>query len=391
MEWVKLGDCFEFIRNGASIKQFGSEGLPITRIETISDRTVNKEKVGYANINYPEYSEYYLKYNDILMSHINSESHLGKVAIYKDKTGEDIIHGMNLLCLRSNKNFLADYLYYFFNSKIFKNQINKIMKKSVNQASFNITNLKNLKVLNISLSKQKNIVERFSKIETLIQTRQDQVQVLDDLVESTFMQFINNNEVRNILLDDIFDFIDGDRGKNYPKKNDLLDEGYCLFLNAKNVTLNGFKFENLEFISKERDELLRKGKIERGDIILTTRGTVGNIAYYSDDINFDNIRINSGMVILRKKTDINPTYFQQIIRSTHILKSAISGSAQPQLPIMNLKNIKVPLIDIEKQNHFAAFVEKIEKQKQILNDSLGQLTMLFDSLMQDSFDGSMSK
>lgn len=391
MEWVKLEDCFEFIRNGANIKQFGNDGLPITRIETISDRTVNKEKVGYANIKYPEYSDYYLKYNDILMSHINSETHLGKVAIYKDKTGEVIIHGMNLLCLRSNEKFLADYLYYFFNSIIFKNQLNKIMKKSVNQASFNITNLKNLKVPNKSLSKQKNIVSILSKIETLIQTRQDQVQALDDLVESTFMQFINNNEVRNILLDDIFDFIDGDRGKNYPKKNDLLDEGYCLFLNAKNVTLNGFKFENLEFISKERDELLRKGKIERGDIILTTRGTVGNIAYYSDDINFDNIRINSGMVILRKKTDINPTYFQQIIRSTHILKSAISGSAQPQLPIMNLKNIKVPLIDIEKQNHFAAFVEKIEKQKQILNNSLKELTDLFDSLMQDAFDGSMFK
>lgn len=391
MEWVKLGDCFEFIRNGANIKQFGNDGIPITRIETISDRTVNKNKVGYANIKYPEYREYYLRYNDILMSHINSENHLGKVAIYKDEADEIIIHGMNLLCLRSNENFLADYLYYFFNSIIFKNQINKIMKKSVNQASFNITNLKNLKVPNISLIKQKNIVERLGKVETLIQTRQDQIQALNDLVESTFVQFINKSEIKNTLLDHIFEFIDGDRGKNYPKKDDLLKEGYCLFLNAKNVTLSGFKFDDLEFISKERDELLRKGKLKRGDIILTTRGTVGNIAYYDDSVDFENVRINSGMVILRKKININPIYFQEIIRNTHVLESGMSGSAQPQLPIRNLKNIKVPIIDIEKQNLFAAFVEKIEGQKEILNRSLEELRDLFDSLMQDAFDGSMVK
>lgn len=64
--------------------------------------------------------------------------------------------------------------------------------------------------------------------------------------------------------------IDGDRGKNYPHSNELLSDGYCLFLSANNVTKNGFVFNNNVYINKEKDEVLRKGKLIRNDIVITT-------------------------------------------------------------------------------------------------------------------------
>ncbi len=69
-----------------------------------------------------------------------------------------------------------------------------------------------------------------------------------------------------------FGIIDGDRGKNYPKKDEFFENGYCLFLNTKNVTNSGFAFTELNFITKEKDELLRKVKLKRYDLVLTTRG-----------------------------------------------------------------------------------------------------------------------
>ncbi|ELV8635794.1 hypothetical protein QNE29_004158, partial [Vibrio vulnificus] len=90
--------------------------------------------------------------------------------------------------------------------------------------------------------------------------------------------------------------IDGDRGKNYPKQADFSEDGFCLFLSAKNVTSSGFEFSERSYISSEKDELLRAGKLKRGDIVVTTRGTIGNVAYYGDDVPFDHIRINSGMM-----------------------------------------------------------------------------------------------
>ena len=78
--------------------------------------------------------------------------------------------------------------------------------------------------------------------------------------------------------------IDGDRGFNYPKSDDFYDDEFCLFLNAGNVTKQGFNFENTQFITKNKDSSLRKGKLERNDLVITTRGTVGNVAYFNDNV-----------------------------------------------------------------------------------------------------------
>jgi type I restriction enzyme S subunit len=48
--------------------------------------------------------------------------------------------------------------------------------------------------------------------------------------------------------------IDGDRGSHYPSVSDLKDAGHCLFLNAGNVTKNGFRFTDCKFISVEKTQ-----------------------------------------------------------------------------------------------------------------------------------------
>ena len=54
---------------------------------------------------------------------------------------------------------------------------------------------------------------------------------------------------QNIILEDApLEIIDGDRGKNYPSQTDFSDTGFCIFLNAKNVTSNGFQLNNRSFL-----------------------------------------------------------------------------------------------------------------------------------------------
>ncbi|MCB1767943.1 MAG: restriction endonuclease subunit S, partial [Candidatus Competibacteraceae bacterium] len=78
--------------------------------------------------------------------------------------------------------------------------------------------------------------------------------------------------------------IDGDRGKNYPKQDEFSDTGHCLFLNTGNVTKSGFEFSHCQFITEQKDGLLRKGKLSREDVIMTTRGTIGNAAYFNGNV-----------------------------------------------------------------------------------------------------------
>ena len=101
------------------------------------------------------------------------------------------------------------------------------------------------------------------------------------------------------------DLVDGDRGANYPSQDDLLDEGYCVFLTASNVTKKGFDWKKLQFITEEKHRKLGTGTVLKNDIVITTRGTVGNIAFNCDDKLFSAIRINSGMLILRNNNHPN--------------------------------------------------------------------------------------
>ncbi len=169
-----------------------------------------------------------------------------------------------------------------------------------------------------------------------------------------------SGEWEEMKLDQVLQVIDGDRGTNYPSLNDFTKEGYCLFLNAKNVTKNGFSFEERSFISKEKDEQLRKGKLKRNDIVLTTRGSVGHISYYNDEVPFGNIRINSGMVLLRGDKQVtNPNFIYRFIDSKKIqnrIQRISFGSAQPQLTVKEINNLKLSFPSTPEQQKIAEFL-----------------------------------
>jgi type I restriction enzyme M protein len=166
---------------------------------------------------------------------------------------------------------------------------------------------------------------------------------------------------------EIIKVIDGDRGKKYPHKSDFNNEGYCLFLNTSNVRDGHFNFEKTDFISRQKDEDLKKGKLRKQDIVFTTRGTVGNSALYDDDVQYKNIRINSGMVILRCNEKIlNPVFFLKILNSyifINQINDQLSGSAQPQLPIRSLNKIRIPIPDIRIQIEYVTIYEKLAKAR----------------------------
>ncbi|MEX2347739.1 MAG: restriction endonuclease subunit S [Balneolaceae bacterium] len=160
------------------------------------------------------------------------------------------------------------------------------------------------------------------------------------------------------------EIIDGDRGKNYPKRDEFFHSGHCLFLNTGNVTRMGFDFTNCQFISERKDNLLRKGKLDREDIVMTTRGTIGNVGYFNKNVEYEHIRINSGMVIFRaNEEELLPSFLFQYIRSSYFNKqvnSLRSGSAQPQLPIRDIKKIEIPLPDLSSQNTIAGILSKYD-------------------------------
>ena len=278
---------------------------------------------------------------------------------------EDCCIGRGLAAIRLNKSDIVDinYLYHYLSATV------EFLQEQGTGSTFkaiNKTTLEGIEIPCPSIEKQKNIAKFIIEIKTSIQYKKAELVALNELVKSRFIEMFVEKGFKEITFSDYAEIIDGDRGKNYPKAEEFSDEGYCLFLSAKNVTKDGFLFEQMQFISEEKDNLLRKGKLCRGDIVITTRGTIGNIAFYDDDIPYDNVRINSGMVIIRQKeVSFNQIFFLNAFKNKidEIKETNVTGAAQPQLPIHIMSKIKLLNPPIELQNEFADFVKLIDKSK----------------------------
>jgi len=183
--------------------------------------------------------------------------------------------------------------------------------------------------------------------------------------------------------------IDGDRGSNYPNGDDFLNVGYCLFLNAKNVTKKGFNFQVTSFITEEKDKLLGKGKLERFDIVLTTRGTVGNISFYDNSVPFEHLRINSGMVLIRTDNYIvNSKYLFKYLNSYQIqneIDKISFGSAQPQLTVGVISKLKIHYPSLPEQEKIAEFLSAVDEKIELRAQKVEKLKTYKKAVMQKLF------
>ena len=380
MKKVKLGDLCEIQSGGTpsrSKPEFWVEGnIPWVKIKDINSKYVDKVEEHITELGLQCSSAKLFSRETILYTIFAT---IGEVAILDiDAATNQAIAG---LYLKSEK-VLKDYLYYFLIS--IKNRV-KNDSRGVAQNNINLTYLKNIEVPIVEIAHQQEICDNLSTINQIITQRNKQLIELSNLVKSRFNEMFGGNKQFE-SIDNLFDIIDGDRGKNYPKSDELFDEEYCLFLNTKNVTKNGFSFITNQFITETKDKLLRKGKLERYDIVLTTRGTVGNVAYYDESIKYKHLRINSGMVILRpKKPNLNQKFIIHVLRNNNYSR-VISGSAQPQLPITKLKKILLPLPPLSLQNEFTDFVAQVDKSQLAIQKSLEELETLKKSLMQEYFN-----
>lgn len=165
-EWEekKLGDVFEVIRNGLTYDAKGTGSERITRIETISDGTVNLNRVGYFNPK-SDASQFLLEFGDILFSHINSLAHIGKVARFDDPLGQKVYHGMNLLMLRANAVNDSHYLFELLQLKSTRQFVRTVAKKAINQASVSIGDLKGFGISVPPLPEQQAIASILSTLD----------------------------------------------------------------------------------------------------------------------------------------------------------------------------------------------------------------------------------
>ena len=377
-----ISECFYRIRNGANIQQGKlNGGLPITRIETIANDRFNRDRMGFAGISDAgKYSDYVLEDGDILVSHINSLQYLGRAVLYRKQGNETIIHGMNLLGLKAERTIIDPaFACYCFRSRHFRKQILRIAKKSVNQASFSISDLGKIIIDVPDLQSQAGIV---------IETRQRQLRAFDTLIKARFVEMFGDPIVRlergeTIQLDRIADKITvGFVGE---ASNDYSEDGIP-YLRTQNVRVNRIDLDGLIYVNESFHNHNKKSIIHPGDVVVSRVGANrGMAAVIPESLPEANI---ANCLIVGQTKSVNPYYLAFYLNMSFGKRpqfGASVGSAQGVINTAILKKWEVFVPNMQQQSEFNDFARQVDKSKVVVQKALDEAQLLFDSLMQKYF------
>ena len=276
----------------------------------------NEEEIPYVNeLSLLSSSTQLLQDGDIVVADTAEDETVGKVIEVQNLGDSKLVAGLHTIPCRVKKGeFAPGWLGYYMNSDLFHNQIlpyiTGIKVSSISKGAISET-----LILVPPFDEQKKIVQSLNKIQLLMTAETKVVNKIklvkkgclskmfpqkgDTVPEMRLPGFTEAWEQRKLI--DLVDVLDGDRGKNYPTSDDFDISGHTLFLNATNVTNDGFLFQDNQFITEEKSNSMGNGKLEEDDIVVTSRGSLGHIAWYNADISsfMPYVRINSGMLILR--------------------------------------------------------------------------------------------
>jgi len=244
------------------------------------------------------------------------------------------------------------------------------------------------------LQKQQTTVDVFAKLKVITKKQHEQLKKLDELVKSRFMEMFgdlsspscrwNKNKLSHICVN--YDDIKCGPFGTQLNKNEYTATGVPIWEIAQINSM--FTTKPVHFITQDKAVSLNAYSIKPGDIAMSRKGNVGRCAIFPETL--QNGIIHSD--ILRIRVDQNqvlPVFIVHQLRYSNHVKHQIelvsSGAIMAGINVTKLKQIEIHIPPLPLQQQFAAFVEKVDKSKLAVKQSLEKLETLKKSLMQQYF------
>ena len=267
----------------------------------------------------------------------------------------------------------SKYLYYYLkNSYIPDTGYNRHFKW-VKELFFNIHDIQT----------QKEIVSILDKVTSLISMRKEQLEKLDILVKSKFIEMfgdpvLNPKGWEKKKLGEVYTIISGTTPDTNEQK----------YWNGTNLWVTPAELNNEIYINttarKITDEAIKAKSLKvipKFSVLLSSRAPIGKLA-----INTADMYCNQGFKCFINSKVLHSiyTYFYLLHRVEYI-QSLGRGATFKEVSKEIVANIEIQVPPLDLQNQFAEFVEQVEKNKENIKSSLNQLETLYSALMQEYF------
>ncbi len=195
-------------------------------------------------------------------------------------------------------------------------------------------------------------------------------------------------------LGDVCEFENGDRGKNYPNRNEYVETGIP-WINTGHIQPDGtLSMEEMNFITREKFDSLRSGKIQLGDLVYCLRGaTLGKTALVDP---LTEGAVASSLVILRPSSLLDRRFLYFFLTSPAgqgLIKGFENGAAQPNLGAKSVAKYPIAFPKLPEQRGIADSLIDIREETQRLarlyERKHAALKALKKSLLHQAFTGEL--
>lgn len=316
--------------------------------------------------------------NTVVFAKIGEAVKLNRRAI----TSQECLIDNNATGIKPNESQLdLDYFFHFMCQLKLEKYAEATTVPSVKKSS-----MEKLEIPLLPLNEQKEIAKILDKVTALISLRKKQLEKLDELVKSRFIEMFgdmihNSNNWERVALGDVCDVRDGthDSPKYY-------DEGYPL-VTSKNVTGGIIDFTDCSLICREDYEKINeRSKVDFGDILMPMIGTVGKPIIVNVKCEFA-IK-NVALIKFCSDCKVINIFVKALLQSDYFDTSVLNkirGGTQKFIALGDIRKLVFFLPPLELQEQFATFVAQTDKSKLAVQKSLEQLETLKKSLMQKYF------
>ncbi len=300
--------------------------------------------------------------------------------------GKTAIAGCEMFCNQGFKNLICSekidskYLYYFLSGKT--DYLNSLGRgatfKEISKAI-----VENIEIPLPKVEEQKRIAARFERLLRLIQLQKAELEELDKLVKSRFIELFgepqrNPHGYKHIKLSDIATYYNG---LTYKPEN-IAAEG-TIVLRSSNIQNSQLDFADTVRVDCAIKERLM---VQNNDILMCSRNgsakLVGKVALIKDIQ--EPMSFGAFMMIIRSHYfGYLMTYFQMDDFRQQIKTGATTTINQ--ITGRMLDDVTIPLPPMALVDQFAAFVEQTDKSKLAVQKGLQELEILKKSLMQQYF------
>ena len=258
------------------------------------------------------------------------------------------------------------------------------------QPGLAVSKLETLSIEIPNISEQNKIAQTLYKVEQLVNFRKQQLAKLDELVKARFVEMFGDDIYPKVKVSRVCDFIT--KGTTPP--NNLISEKYSSdkvpYLKVYNLSFTGkLLFDTAPQYVPENihNGVLARSKVYPNDVLMNIVGPpLGKFALVTDE--FSEWNINQAIAIFRAKEKVNPKYLLFALMQPEVLKPFLRqavGIRQLNLSLAQCRDLEIPLPPLSLQSEFAAFVERVDQQKQTVQQSLEKLELMKKALMQEYF------